>query len=319
MLRTVGPYQRRGRRPLEERAAQPFMALVMSFGFHLLAALIIIVGLPLLTAGEKAQWPEVIPVQLLGELGPPASETLPVEPVPEKSVAAEPSRPDQKPVSQPPPVPSDLAVDETPFMPINTEPGQEPSEVVKTGAKAQVDPPPVITKQVFIDPLPPTRSELDREKERAAEEEAQIAELMKGLEVSLAQKDSPVDNPVPGLGAPSTERPGGADGQGGGSTKGLEVDPEKARYYAHIRDIVKYNWITPPGVISDELLAIYRVTVQPDGSISSLTLERSSGNHDYDLSVERAIRLSSPLPSLPPVFGGEPTSIGFRFSPQDLR
>lgn len=69
-------------------------------------------------------------------------------------------------------------------------------------------------------------------------------------------------------------------------------------YKAKIQNKITRNIVMPPGV-PDDALAIFRVTLLPDGSVLSAIMKKSSGNAAYDNAVERAILKSVPLP-LPP-------------------
>lgn len=69
-------------------------------------------------------------------------------------------------------------------------------------------------------------------------------------------------------------------------------------YRTKIQNKITRNIVMPPGV-SDDALAVFRVTLLPGGSILSAEKKKSSGNAAYDNAVERAILKSDPLP-LPP-------------------
>ena len=69
-------------------------------------------------------------------------------------------------------------------------------------------------------------------------------------------------------------------------------------YIGRIRAKIRRNIVMPPAV-PDNALAIFDVTLLPDGSVFVVKLKRPSGNNAYDNAVERAIKLSDPLP-LPP-------------------
>lgn len=69
-------------------------------------------------------------------------------------------------------------------------------------------------------------------------------------------------------------------------------------YKTKIQNKITRNIVMPPGV-SDDALAVFRVTLLPGGSILSAVKQKSSGNAAYDNAVERAILKSDPLP-LPP-------------------
>ena len=313
MPHTTSPYDRHGSGFLEEGPAPAFMAVALSFGFHVLLAWVFIIGLPLLASQKRESVSDVIVVELFGDLtppAPPAPADLPVDPEQRGPDVVERTRTDPLPTPQPqitPPTPETVTV---------------PPDVIPLAKKAP-ERPPEITKKSTPPPVKAPRVETEQDKKRkaAASEEAKIAKKMEELKRKRAAEnlDESIDSRMMNL---ASNHRGSADGEGsqsGGSSGGQRVHPEMQRYYAHIRDIIKDKWVPPPGTISNELSAVYRVTIQPDGSISAMTLERSSGHADYDLSVERAIRLSSPLPPLPPIFENRPVTVGLRFSPKDLR
>lgn len=311
MPHTISPYDRRGGGFTEEGAVPAFMALALSFGFHLLLAWLFIVGLPLLTTQKRNIQPEIITVHL-GDLIPPAPaapDNLPVNPRRQGPDVVEATGAEAPPIPRPPiipPAPEALAV---------------PPEVIALGKKAPA-PPPRPAKKAPPQVKPPRVESPEVKKRKAADNaDARISKKMRDLERTMADKnlDDEINSRMWDL---SSNRKGSPDGEGsqaGGSSGGQRVHPEMARYYEHIRDIIKDKWVPPPGVIADDLQTIYRVTINPNGSVSAMTLEKSSGHADFDLSVERAIRLSSPLPPLPPIFEGRPTTVGLRFNPQDLR
>lgn len=69
-------------------------------------------------------------------------------------------------------------------------------------------------------------------------------------------------------------------------------------YKTKIQNKITRNIVMPPKV-SDDALAVFRVTLLPGGSVLSAEMKKSSGNAAYDNAVERAILRSDPLP-LPP-------------------
>ena len=69
-------------------------------------------------------------------------------------------------------------------------------------------------------------------------------------------------------------------------------------YIGRIRAKIRSNIVMPPDV-ADNALAIFDVTLLPDGSVLVVQLKKSSGNDTYDRSVNNAIYKSQPLP-LPP-------------------
>jgi TonB family protein len=96
------------------------------------------------------------------------------------------------------------------------------------------------------------------------------------------------------------------------------VPPEKARYYRHIKDIVRQNWVPPLAALDNTLEAHFMITIEPDGHVSASKLLKSSGNNEFDISVERAVNKST-FPALPPVFEGKADRPAFVFSLRELQ
>lgn len=65
-----------------------------------------------------------------------------------------------------------------------------------------------------------------------------------------------------------------------------------------IRAKIHRNVIVPPSIVGNPE-AVFEVTLLPGGSVLNVRLVKSSGQPEYDVAVERAIRKSEPLP-LPP-------------------
>jgi TonB family protein len=72
------------------------------------------------------------------------------------------------------------------------------------------------------------------------------------------------------------------------------------------------NWIRPvdPTV---KVEIVYSFIITPAGNITAVQKEKSSGNLLLDLTAERAIRASTPLPRPPPEFGGRPIQFMAQF------
>ncbi|MBI1174531.1 MAG: cell envelope integrity protein TolA [Sideroxydans sp.] len=89
-------------------------------------------------------------------------------------------------------------------------------------------------------------------------------------------------------------------------------------YVGRIRAKIRRNIVMPPDV-ADDALAIFNVTLLPDGSVLVAKLKKSSGNDAYDSAVERAILKSQPLP-LPPdvtLFNRNFRNLELKFKPKE--
>jgi len=89
-------------------------------------------------------------------------------------------------------------------------------------------------------------------------------------------------------------------------------------YIGRIRAKIRRNIVMPPDV-ADDALAIFDVTLLPDGSVMFKNLKQSSGNTAYDNAVENAILKSQPLP-LPPdvtLFQAYFRNLELKFKPKE--
>ena len=73
---------------------------------------------------------------------------------------------------------------------------------------------------------------------------------------------------------------------------------EVQRFSTLINDKISENWHKPVGTPKG-LFCVFAVDVLPDGEITAVNMDKSSGNLAFDRSAEVAIKKSSPLP-LPP-------------------
>ena len=137
----------------------------------------------------------------------------------------------------------------------------------------------------------------------------------KNLDVDIAKAIEGVQSRVRN----TTDGASGDGGESGTPNEGQRIDPEKMRYYSQVKDIVSLNWIPPAEAISGSIKTVIQVRIEPGGLISASKILQSSGNAEYDESVERAVRKSSPLPGLPPVFEGMADEPALVFDFEKLR
>ncbi len=289
------------------------LALFASLGLHILASWIFFFVIPAYQASRADSDDNIITVQLMGAIAPPApaAPALPVDPNlkgPDVvEVPAAPPPPAEKPLVEEPlvsvPDPADV-------IPLAEKP-DKPQEIKKIDEKPP-DVKPVARKEE-VKPKPKPKPSLD----------AQINQRLRNLEqkrkTAAENPDDLINQRMMNLAAARGQGQGEGSDMYGGATTGERLDPEKARYYSHIRDIVSKNWVAPSSALSSSLTAIYQIKIEPDGRVSASRLRTSSGNSDYDLSVERAVRQSSPFPPLPAVFGGKPDNPALRFGLSDMR
>lgn len=91
-------------------------------------------------------------------------------------------------------------------------------------------------------------------------------------------------------------------------------------YYETLWSRIKSEWALPPGILaSQELETVIDVTVSRSGSVTSLSIEKSSGNRYFDQSALRAIRKASPFPPIPENIRGSSIDLGIRFHTAEFR
>lgn len=103
----------------------------------------------------------------------------------------------------------------------------------------------------------------------------------------------------------------------GGSSGNARVSPELMAYARALDEKIRASWTVPEPALKEagKLIVQVRITIEKDGRVSSVRMEKDSGSPYFDDSVLRAIRKASPLP-VPPeqLRGGEDHyEVGFRF------
>lgn len=306
----ISPYDR----PDSVSDTKALLALVGSLVLHVLVFWLFIFVLPGMGV-KKASWLDnVITVELFGSLLPPAPAApadLPVNP--------ERKGPDVVEAPQADPIPPPV----NPFTPSVPEPAPAQTDVIPLGPKAP-EKPPEIKKAVSPPPKvevpkveppkpPPVKKPANNKGATDAAINKRLAELERNREAR--QRDEAIEAKMWNL---ENEHARG-DGAGSGSSGTAQgAQTEKDRYYARIVDIVASNWVTPSGALDSNIIAIYAITIDPSGKVTTSRLIQSSGNSAYDLSVERAV-LGSVFPPLPDVFEGQTISPAFRFNSDKMR
>ncbi len=88
------------------------------------------------------------------------------------------------------------------------------------------------------------------------------------------------------------------------------------QYYSLVWDKIQNAWILPSGMaaLSYGLETIVSITINKDGKVSNIKIEKSSGNSYFDQTAIRAINKVNPLPQLPPSWLQNSINIGIKFS-----
>lgn len=190
----------------------------------------------------------------------------------------------------------------------------------EAGRKA---PPPKAAREAK--PAPPERSVLAerirkmreeaatrKEVRRTVEEmrrEREVRTAVRGIQDRVARR---ID--LSGVRTPAAGVPAAVTGASAGERR---VPPEQLAYFRLLDERIRANWTVPflPPEETKSLMVQLRITIEKDGRVSSVWMEKGSGNTFFDDSVLRAIRKASPLPVPPEQLRGaeEVYEVGFRF------
>jgi len=103
----------------------------------------------------------------------------------------------------------------------------------------------------------------------------------------------------------------------GGAAGSRRVSPETLAYFHALDERIRENWTVPDLALSNSrnLIVQIRITIEQDGKVTNVRMEKTSGNPYFDDSVLRAIAKASPLPVPPEQLRGteDRYEIGFRF------
>lgn len=106
---------------------------------------------------------------------------------------------------------------------------------------------------------------------------------------------------------PKTETPKKL-GQKSGKDVGLKLSSKAGKYSYYIDAIltkIGSNWVNPFANSGIKLTATIYFIIQKDGKITSVKIEKSSGNELYDRAAERAVIITQTLPPLAGEFAQE--------------
>jgi len=118
----------------------------------------------------------------------------------------------------------------------------------------------------------------------------------------------------PGAGGAGRSTDGSGGGLGGG--QGVSIGPGSGGFgeswYARaVERRISENWLRSLFAPSagGKFQAIISFIINPNGSITDITIEKTSGNSSIDMSATRAVTASNPLPPVPPEFRGQSLKI----------
>jgi len=185
-----------------------------------------------------------------------------------------------------------------------------PLATTPTVVAPQVAPPPAISEPVIKAPVV-TVPKLNLETHRLARLEAKTVK--------------------PAVVAPQAVTPPASEGQGqSGAGQGIGVgadtgvtvgntDPALAYYIVLVQEKIDSNWVPPKRASGTVDTAVLSVRVLRSGQTRDLVINSSSGDRAFDDSALRAVRLSSPLPPLPPLYKTETVILELRFNFEGVR
>lgn len=153
-------------------------------------------------------------------------------------------------------------------------------------------------------PPPKSRSSLSEELKRELDEELKkIQKAAPPPNMEVAQRE-----PAPPVAEPATKPTPQVEARAASSVKQLDttlkipgIAPGSNAYLARVQQRISSFWTAPPVDVSGTSLAVViRFRLHKDGSVSSVSVEQSSGNEYYDLAGKRAVLSAKPLPAFPP-------------------
>jgi TonB family protein len=86
-----------------------------------------------------------------------------------------------------------------------------------------------------------------------------------------------------------------------------------ASYISRMRQKIATTWEVPPGSEGFERGAVVYFRIHRDGSVSNVTVEKSSSLLLFDRSCQRAVIEAAPLPPLPREYSDDFVSVHFSF------
>lgn len=272
--------------------------LALSVGFHTVLFLVFV-----LWTGVSKPSPRFIPVAVVDLVGGPGPEPRPAAPearppAPAKGTARAkaPVAPRTREARVPTVKQERVAKKEAPSVPVARPPEtRELSERIRKMREAKASEENVREALGTLRKEKEARAAVGRMRERVAHR------------VDLSSlRPAPPGKPLP--------TPGGGLAGAAGSSR---VPPEQLAYFRALDERIRENWIVPALGRTDagNLTVQIRITIEKDGRVTNVKMEKSSGNRFFDDSVLRAIGKASPLPVPPDQLRGTEDHYdgGFRF------
>jgi periplasmic protein TonB len=138
----------------------------------------------------------------------------------------------------------------------------------------------------------------------------------------LKPKPQPPPEPAPKQEAPRAETPP-AEPAPAPPQPSLMVRPkidapefDCSSYCGVLQDKLSSEWKPPPVSAQGPVQAVVVFTINRDGKVDNVSLERSSGNFYFDQAALRAVELAKPLPPLPRAWTGSTLRVHAPFTLQ---
>jgi protein TonB len=281
--------------------------IIASFILHNLFFGLVILAPGFFDFGDKNKPLDIMTVQLVGAIEPPAP-AAPQAPVnPNLNVPDVVQLPTQEPMI---PQPTPITEIEVPKTPVEAIPIKK-AEIPPPEVKRLEEPPP----KVQIPEKPPEPKPKPKPKAKAPSTDTQINNAIKNLERknAAAQDDAAINQSIANIALDRGRSTGTSSQPAAPNTRGQMIDPEKQRYYLQLLEIVRSNWMPPASSVAPNTVATFVIAIDPSGRVTGKNLREPSGNREFDLSVEQAITRSH-FPPLPPAFGGKPDNPALRFT-----
>ena len=261
---------------------------IASAGFHVLLALVLLVGPGFLSKPPKTEdvpFLDFIPVKTVDDLvsgggnpnaKPPAALAAPpqAQPPPQPQPAAPKPLPQPEPDPQPPePAPSKQKI-----------PDFKEDDGVDTAK--QPKPRKIEISKTLITRKRDTSAADKRAKEEAQEQAKAADDARRRLARQIGQVAETIGNEVSGGTSIELKGPGG-----GGVPYG--------NWKSAIKTIYERAWLLPEGVADDDAATLASVTIARDGTVLSSSITRPSNDPVVDRSVQAAldrVRTAAPLP-----------------------
>jgi TonB family protein len=218
---------------------------------------------------------------------------------PETDIEPAPEIKSEKPKPKPEPKPEKKEIPK----PVVTN---KPPETVKTNAPPK--PKPVVTN---APPKPKTLEERLKEVRKGGKPVPAKPGVKPGPQLDFSGIKSALNSAATGSGSASGTSSGSASGTGSGSGGG--VYSPFAGYYDSVKQQMYAVWQQPAGAPIG-LTATATIQIERNGTVSSKSLTRRSGNAPFDQSVQNALNATVQLPVPPPDLPSRTIEIEFVLS-----